>query len=102
MFAALEARMNRTAMAKLANATVVIPGVADPVRVIFDAEYKPGMVGTVGMGASEPQMVIATSDVPADFVGTAITVDGNAWRVAERQADGKQVDGLTTVFLERP
>lgn len=100
MFAALEARMNRVAMAKLANATAVIAGVSSP--VIFDAEYKPGMVGTVGMGAAAPQMVIATNALPTDFVGTDLTVNGAAWRVAERQADGQVVDGLTTVFLEKP
>lgn len=101
MFAMLEARVNRAAIAKLANATAVIPGAADPVPVIFDAEYKAGMVGVVGMGAASPQMTLAADAVPDDFVGTHITVNGAAWLVAEVQPDGEQPTGLTTVMLEK-
>jgi ABC-type cobalamin transport system permease subunit len=95
-FDRLEARLNRTAMVKLANATAVIAGVSIP--VIFDAEYKPGMVG-IGMGAAQPQMVIGTADVPEQFIDTEITVNGAAWVVTDRKPDGEQPTGLTLVYL---
>lgn len=98
MFDQLEARLNRAVMVKLANATVVI-GDGEPIPVIFDAEYKPGMVG-MGMGSAQPQMVIGTADVPDHFSGTEITVNGAAWTVADRQGDGP-AHGLTLVYLEK-
>lgn len=99
MFDELEARLNRAAMAKLANAVVVIEGVDVP--VIFDAEYKAGMVGVVGMGAAAPQMVLSSAAVPADFIGAAVQVNGAAWTVADCQADGELPTGLTLVILEK-
>lgn len=98
MFAELEARLNRLAMERLANATAVING--EGVPVIFDAEYQAGTVG-VGMGASMPQMVIANSRVPVDFADTRITVNGAAWIVADRQKDSDLPAGLSLVILEK-
>lgn len=98
MFGQLEARVNRLAMERLANATAVINGVDVP--VIFDAEYKAGMVG-IGMGAAEPQLVIANERVPADFIDMRITVNGAAWKVADCQADGELPSGLSLVYLEK-
>jgi hypothetical protein len=99
MFDALEARVNQAAMKKLANALARIGGL--DVQVIFDAEYKVGMVGVVGMGASEPQMVMSNSDVPPDFIGTQTEVNGELWVVADRRPDGKLPTGLTVVILEK-
>ena len=101
MFEVLEARLNVTVMVKFANATALIPGIADPVPVIFDVEYKAGRVGVVGMGASAPQMTMASSLVPEGFVGMAISVNGAGWSVADRQHDSDLPTGLTTVFLEK-
>jgi len=98
MFDELEARLNRLAMERLANATAVING--EEVPVIFDAEYQLGTVG-VGMGASAPQMVIANSRVPEDFIETRITVNGAAWVVADRQKDSELPAGLSVVILEK-
>lgn len=100
MFAALEARVNQAAMKKLANALARIDGIE--VAVIFDAEYKVGMVGVVGMGASAPQMVMADADVPAEFLGMQITIDGAAWIVVDRHPDSKAIAGLSVVILEKP
>lgn len=99
MFSALEARVNQAAMKKLANALARIGGMDVP--VIFDAEYRQGSVGPIGMGASDPQLVISSTDVPVEFVGTDITVNGAAWRVVARQPDGQLEAGLTVVFLEK-
>lgn len=98
MFDVLEARLNRLAMERLANATAVINGVDVP--VIFDALYELGTVG-VGMGASAPQMVIANSRVPDDFIETRITVNGAAWLVADRHEDSDLPTGLSVVILEK-
>lgn len=99
-FAAAEARLNVSVMRNLANAVAVI-GQRD-VPVIFDSEYSVGAVGVTRMGAAEPQMVLATSDVPADFVDSSVLVDGVTWRVRERQPDSLLATGLTLVILERP
>lgn len=99
MFDVLEARMNAAAMKKLANAIAVIGGVEVP--VIFDAAYKAGTVGVVGMGASEPQLTISNADMPTGFIGSTIQIRGASWTVAERQPDGELPTGLTQVFLEK-
>lgn len=99
MFNQLEARLNAAAMKKLANAIAIIGGIDVP--VIFDAAYKVGMVGAVGMGASVPQMVISNADVPADFIDSQITINGATWTVAERQPDGELPTGLACVLLEK-
>lgn len=98
MFDQLEARLNRLAMERLANAVASIAG--EDVPVIFDAEYQGGTVG-VGMGAASPQMVVANNRVPADFIDMRITVGGKAWKVADCQADGELPTGLSMAYLER-
>ena len=98
MFDRLEARVNRLTMERLANAMAVIDGAEVP--VIFDAEYKEGMVG-IGMGAAAPQLVIANDRVPQDFIDMRITVNGSAWKVADCQADGELPSGLSLVYLEK-
>lgn len=100
MFDALEARVNQAIMKRLANAMALIDGVDVP--VIFDAVYKQGNVGPVGMGAADPQMVISSADVPAEFAGTDITVNGKPWRVVDRHPDGQLAAGLTLIILEKP
>ncbi|UGQ45084.1 head-tail joining protein [Massilia endophytica] len=99
MFDQLEARLHLAALAKLANARVVIGG--EEVPVVFDAQFKVGMVGTIGMGAAAPQMILASDKVPESFVGTSVTVNGAVWRVADCQPDGTSMAGLTTVLLEK-
>lgn len=99
MFAELEARTNRLVMERLANALARVPGVDSDIPVIFDAEYKAGMVG-IGMGAAAPQMVIASDRVPEDFNEMRITVNGAAWKVADCQPDGDQA-GLSVALLEK-
>ena len=98
MFDELEARLNRLAMERLANANAVING--EDVPVIFDAEYQAGAVG-VGMGAAVPQMVIANTRVPAGFIESRITVNGARWRVADCQADNSLPTGLSLALLEK-
>ncbi|MYM65435.1 hypothetical protein GTP45_01130 [Pseudoduganella sp. FT55W] len=99
MFELVEARINSAAMKKLSNATALING--EGVRVIFDAEYKVGMVGVVGIGASEPQMVIANEDVPLDFIGMELSINGAIWSVVDRHPDGQALAGLSVVVLEK-
>lgn len=78
-FAALEARINTAAMAKLANAVVVrgaetANGVFDgPARELFN-----GMVHT-----TEPTLTLAEDALPGLARGQALTVDGVAYEVRE-------------------
>ncbi len=101
MFDALEARLNSAVMRKLANASAAI-GANPAVPVIFDAEYQQGMTGVVGMGAASPQMYISTADVPENFIGQQVVVNGATWNVAESHPDGDVPTGLTLVLLEKP
>lgn len=100
MFDQLEARLNRLAMERLSNAIAQIPGIEGDIPVIFDAEYRNGMVG-MGMGAAAPQMIVANDRVPADFDEARVIVNGAAWRVADRQADSYLPTGLSLVLLEK-
>jgi hypothetical protein len=99
MFDALEARMNRAALKKLANALANFGG--EDIPVIFDAEFKVGMAGVVGMGAAAPQLVMANDQVPTDVIDVTVLVNGKGWRVADRQPDSEQEYGLATLILER-
>lgn len=99
MFAELEARTNRLVMERLANAIARVPGVEGDIPVIFDADYKAGMVG-VGMGAAAPVMVIGSDRVPEDFIEVRIAVNGAAWKVVDCQPDGDQA-GLSVAILEK-
>jgi hypothetical protein len=100
MFDAAEARINRAILSKLSNAQAAF-GSDDPVRAIFDAEFKASMVGVVGMGAAAPQMYVSSADVPVDVLGAPALVNGVEWVVAERRPDGESPAGLTLLVLER-
>ncbi len=104
MFDLIEARINRAALAKLANAVAVING--RDVPVIFDAQFKRGMVGVVGMGAQSPQMVMSTADVSDSWLSAAFTIRqtgaaDSSWVVSDTEPDSDSPAGLTTVILGR-
>ena len=100
MFDQLEARANRAVMGKLSNATAVVPGIASPVPVIFDAEYQEGMVGN-GMGSAAPQLIIGSDIGTTALIGTIIQVNGASWTVAECQPDSDLPTGLSRLLLEK-
>ncbi len=86
-FAALEARVNNAVFARLANAEVSIDG-GSAIGGIFDDGYALGAVGPLGMGSSQPSVAVPSSQVPAQPVGKAITVNGVAYLVAAVEPDG--------------
>ncbi|MPS27565.1 MAG: hypothetical protein E2576_11030 [Alcaligenaceae bacterium] len=92
-FAALEARVNRIAGAKLANAEAVIGGFADPVAVIFDDRY----VDPLTMSATAPQVQCDGALVPGIAVGRSVAVAGRTYSVAEIHPAGA---GWLTLILE--
>lgn len=103
MFDLIEARLNRAALAKLANAVAVIDGADVP--VIFDSQYKRGMVGVVGMGAQAPQMVMRDSDASGSWLSSPFTIrqagkPDSQWVVSEVDPD-ESPDGLTTLMLRK-
>ena len=70
----------------------------EPVQAIFDASYDPASVGGVGMASAQPMLTISSDSVPADPVGTGVTVRGVAYVVAAAEPDGT---GMSRIMLER-
>jgi hypothetical protein len=57
--------------------------------VMFDREYFQAEVGTVGQEASQPQMMLATEDLPVAFAeGSAVTIGGVAYIARNIRHDG--------------
>jgi hypothetical protein len=97
-FAALEARINAVGVAKLANATATIAGVA--VAGMFDADYQE----ILGAGSSVPSFAAGAASLATVPRGAALTIDCAAlgledapYTVAEVQAD----NGITRLLLRR-
>jgi hypothetical protein len=67
------------------------------VRVLFDAAYALASVGAYGMAGAQPQLTLATADVPADPIGLAVLVGSNAYTVAAHEPDGT---GISVLHLE--
>lgn len=66
-------------------------------QAIFDQPYTQGLGDY--MSASAPQVIARSVDVDALPVGTPITIEGRAWRIAQPpQPDGT---GITRILLER-
>lgn len=96
MFATLKNRVNAAVMAKLADAVATINAVE--IDVIFDNEYEVADSGFSGFAAVSPAIHCSASDVSAVVVGTAVSVDGTAYEVADIQPDG---DGGITLVLKK-
>lgn len=95
-FAALESRVNSAVFARLANAEVSIDG-GSAFGGIFDDGYAVGSVGPLGMGGSQPLVVVPSAQVPAQPVGLPIAVNGGAYLVAAVEPDGV---GSSRLLLE--
>lgn len=99
-FAALEARVNTTVIARLSNAVAVYTpaagGVARDVLVIFDDNYEVVVDGMVA--SSGPAVTCNPLDVPAPVKDDALSVRGIAYKVVEPMSDGA---GLTVLRLRK-
>lgn len=98
-FTQLQASVNSTVLATMANAEAEIYGVKHP--VIYDEPYSRGDVGSMmggmgGMASSQPSVTMASAAVPTDYDGVDITVDGRPYVISHVQPDGM---GLSTVYL---
>lgn len=95
-FTQLQASVNSTVLATMANAEAEIFGVKHP--VIYDEPYSRGDVGGMlgGMASSQPSVTMASAAVPTDYDGVDITVDGRPYVISHVQPDGM---GLSTVYL---
>lgn len=96
MFSTLKSRVNAAVMAKLADATATIDGVN--INVMFDNAYELADTGFSGFAATSPAIHCSAADVSGVAVGTAVTVDGTAYEVADIQPDG---DGGVTLVLKK-
>lgn len=103
MFDLIEDRINRAAMAKLANAVAVLNGVDMP--VIFDEQYKRGNVGMIGMGAQAPQMIVRNDVIADSWISAPFTIrqtgkPDSQWIVQDTEPDTSS-SGMTTVILRK-
>lgn len=89
-------RLNRAVVSRLSTDEVITVG-GSVVSAIFDNGYALGNVGMLGMASSQPSITLKTSDVPADPVGTAVTVNAAAYLVAAHEPDGT---GISRILLE--
>lgn len=94
-FALLEARTAAAAFSRLSNCAASIEGVV--VDAIFANGYAAGQVGALGMASSQPALALPTVQVPANPVGLRVTVDGQAYLIADARNDGT---GETHLLLE--
>ncbi|MBV5295514.1 MAG: hypothetical protein JZU58_24525 [Curvibacter lanceolatus] len=94
-FALLEARTAAAAFSRLSNCAAFIDDVA--VDAIFANGYAAGQVGALGMASSQPALALPTVQVPANPVGLRVTVDGQAYLIADARNDGT---GETHLLLE--
>ncbi len=100
-FAALQARVNSRVLTRLGNkgasGIILLDGVE--VNADFLTPYAQGMADGMAAEMSEPQLVLASTDVPAGVRGKSVVADGGNYKVAA----GPQPDGfgLSTLVLER-
>lgn len=67
------------------------------VAAIFDNGSATGSVGAFGMSSTQPQLTIATTDVPVNPVGQAAVANGVNYLVAAHEPDGT---GISRLILE--
>ena len=75
--------------------TVTVGGAA--VSGIFDNGYALGSVGPIGMTSSQPMLTLASANVPASPVGTAVVVGSTNYTVGAHEPDGT---GMSRLLLE--
>lgn len=75
--------------------TVTVGGVV--VSAIFDNGYVLGSVGPIGMASSQPSLMLASANVPANPVGTAVLVGAANYVVGAHEPDGT---GMSRLLLE--
>ena len=76
---------------------VTLSGV--PVSAIFDNDYALAAVGDFGMAGSAPVLTLASSAVPADWLGAAAVVNGKNFAVSEHKPDGTGISLLILVAV---
>lgn len=86
-FAALEARANSAAFARLSNAEVSIDG-GPAFGGIFEDAYSIGGVGVLGMASSQPVVMVPKAQVVGDVTGLPILVNGVAYVIGTPEPDG--------------
>jgi len=88
------ARVNTAVLARLGE-PVTVNG--QSVTGDFAQPWQQGFLEGVSASASQPQVVLADEDVPANPVGLSVVARGGTYTIAEARPDGY---GLTTLLLE--
>lgn len=95
-FTTLEQRINRVAIARVANALAQFEGVANPVACRFDNTYAIGL-SQRGASGAQPSITCQTASLPANPVGKTVMVGAVLYRIAVHEPDGT---GLSELLLE--
>jgi hypothetical protein len=90
-FVAMEARTAAAVMRHLANAQATLGSSTFP--VLFNAAY----ADPLGMAGTAPRATALSVDAAAATLGTALTINGTAYTVRDKQPDGT---GMTVLLLE--
>lgn len=93
-FAALEARVNATALAKLANAVATLDGVS--ISGIFDNGTQSGLSNM--MLGTNPTFTCASASASSSSRGKTLVVDTVSYTVREVKRDGT---GMSVLELEK-
>ena len=93
-FAALQSRVNATALKRL-GVDVLLDGVT--VRADFAAPFAQGYMDGVSAEARAPQIVLDSASVPSSVDGKTVVAGGTTYTVVGHKPDGF---GLSTLLLE--
>lgn len=98
-FAALQTRVNTSALTRLGNkgASGIVLLNAVAVNADFCKPYAQGMANGMGAEMSAPQIALPTAQVGANVRGKTVLADGGTYKVVEHQRDGY---GMSTLLLE--
>ncbi len=91
-FAAVESRINSAVIRHIANVTADFGG-GLLVDGVFDATY----ANALGIGGTQPVLLCKAGEVTSVTRGDVVTLNGEAFSVAEKKPDGT---GMVTLVLE--
>lgn len=93
-WSALQSRLNAACMAAFGD-SIVLNGLS--VNARFDDSYSLSTVGYSSMAGTQPMLILATADVPANPVGKTAVVGATTYLVSTHEPDG---NGMSRLLLQ--
>jgi hypothetical protein len=80
----------------LSTAEFAVDAIVDgvPVQALFDKAFALGSGGASGFATTQPMLTLATSDVPANYFGKVVVVNGSTYTIEIHEPDGTGVSAL--------